>query len=375
MEIFNMMDYIKKLDRVSTIFLTVTPIATVICTWLYFKNETFNPWFIAVFLFFYFATGMSITGGYHRLFAHKSYDANPFVRFMYIFFGAGAFQNSVKKWATDHRIHHRYVDQDKDPYCIKKGFWYAHFLWMCEKSEHRDTQFTKNFGRDFEKDKLIMWQDKHYVWIATISGFGVPTLIGAAMGSPLGGLVFGGLLRMVIVHHFTFFINSACHFWGRQPYTDTNTAKDNAVLALFTYGEGYHNFHHIFHNDYRNGIRWYHFDPTKWFIKTMAYVNCVKNLKTTPEFEIFKAKMTMMEKKALAKSTAAQTLIDNVVSNLKVRADEAHNRWNQLKNDYEVLKIEFQNSDKLQQLQNELKAAKYDFQVACYQWKQCLQAV
>jgi stearoyl-CoA desaturase (delta-9 desaturase) len=370
-----MLDYLKKLDRVSTIFLTATPIATVICTWIYFKTETFNPWFIAVFAFFYFATGMSITGGYHRLFAHKSYEASSFVRFMYIFFGSGAFQNSVKKWATDHRIHHRYVDQDKDPYCIKKGFWYAHFLWMCEKSDHRETTFTKNFGRDFEKDKLIMWQDKYYGWIATFSGFGVPMLVGASMGSPLGGLVFGGLLRLVIVHHFTFFINSACHVWGRQPYTDTNTAKDNGLLAVFTYGEGYHNFHHIFHNDYRNGIRWYHFDPTKWFIKTMAYVNCVYNLKKTPDFEIFKAKMMMMEKKALAKSSSAQSMVDSVVANLKVRADEAHHRWDQLKKDYELLKSDIRNSEKLQQLQRDLQAAKYEFHIACRQWKQCLQAV
>lgn len=375
-----MKQFLKKVDWVSTIFLTATPIATVYFAWLYFSTETFNPWFILLFAFFYFATGMSITGGYHRLFAHNSYEANTFVKCMYLFFGAAAFQNSVKKWAIDHRVHHRYVDLDTDPYSINKGFWYAHFLWMCEKTDNRDTPRYKNYGRDFEKDPLVMWQDKHYVLLASFASFGFPALIGLAMGSWVGGLLFGGLLRMVIVHHFTFFINSACHYWGWQPYTDTNTAKDNGFLALFTYGEGYHNFHHIFHNDYRNGIRWYHFDPTKWMIKSMSYLNMVYNLKKTPDYEIFKAKMTMIEKRALAK-TSRQIMIDQVIANLKhraeefkLRADEAHARFAQLKRDYEMAKADFQlrNSEKMEHLRRELRAAKREFKMACYQWKRHL---
>ena len=101
-----------------------------------------------------------------------------------------------------------------------------------------------------------------------------------------------------MVHHVTFFINSLCHIWGKQTYTDVNTAKDNGILALFTFGEGYHNFHHIFEYDYRNGIRWWHYDPTKWLIKSLSVLGMAKNLRKCPEDRIQQAKFSMQLLKA-----------------------------------------------------------------------------
>jgi stearoyl-CoA desaturase (delta-9 desaturase) len=98
-----------------------------------------------------------------------------------------------------------------------------------------------------------------------------------------------GLMRLVVSHHLTFFINSLAHYWGRQPYTSENTARDNDVLALLTYGEGYHNFHHIFQWDYRNGIRWWQYDPTKWWISFCSAVGLASELKRVPEFQIRRA--------------------------------------------------------------------------------------
>lgn len=367
------------IDWTSTIFLSATPIVTVILMVVFFMTETFNLWLIPVFLFFYFAMGMSITGGYHRLIAHKSYDANSLVKFFYLFFGAGAFQNSARVWAIDHRFHHRYVDQERDPYSIKKGFWYAHFVWMCQKDNlvQRLTPQARSYSRDLDKDALIVWQDKYYIPIAVVSCFIVPALAGWLIAdSWFGGLVFGGFLRMVLVHHFTFFINSLCHFWGRQPYTDENSARDNVIAALVTYGEGYHNFHHIFAVDYRNGIRWYHFDPTKWFIQFLALIRMVRNLKVTPEYEIFKAKMQMAEKNMRHKKETQLVQVEKFLETFKHKAEEAHQRWEQLKGEYETLKFNLQTNkdEKLKQMRRDIQQAKADFRMACEMWSMCLKA-
>lgn len=108
-------------------------------------------------------------------------------------------------------------------------------------------------------------------------------------------------MRIVVAHHITFFINSIAHKWGSQPYTDENTARDNAFFAFLTHGEGYHNYHHIFQNDYRNGIRWFHWDPTKWFIKACSWVGLTSNLKVVPDFKIQRARVNMQFKRAQEK--------------------------------------------------------------------------
>lgn len=136
-----------------------------------------------------------------------------------------------------------------------------------------------------------MWQHKHYVWLALATNFGIPLLLGLWYGDILGFLLVVGALRLVLSHHTTFFINSLAHIWGSQPYTSKNTARDNGILAFFTFGEGYHNFHHIFEHDYRNGIRWWQFDPTKWLIRGCASLGLTTNLKTVSAYRIEKAKL------------------------------------------------------------------------------------
>lgn len=365
----------KNFNWVSAIFLSVTPPLAIYLTYLVFKTESFNPAMIFVFFFFYFATGMSITGGYHRLIAHKAYVAHPIVRALYLFFGAGAFQNSAKKWVIDHRIHHRYVDEDLDPYTVKHGFWHAHFFWMFNKDSERESDLGKGYARDLNKDSMIVFQDKYYLPIAILAGFVAPMLMGWCFGSWFGGLVLGGLLRMVVVHHFTFFINSLCHYWGYQPYTDSNTARDNSILAIFTYGEGYHNFHHIFAADYRNGIRWYHIDPTKWLIGLLYFMQLVKNLRVTPDYEIFKAKMMMFEKQLKEKKSQNMLHAENLLSSLKLRAEDAHKKLTQLRIDYERLKKQFNGDERVRQMRRDILLTKLDFQLACRQWRLCLKMV
>ena len=268
----------------------VTPI------WIYNTGFDLNEFLVALVLFY--VTGMSITAGYHRLWSHKAYDAHWSVRLFLAIGGAMTVQNSILHWSSDHRVHHRHVDvNDKDPYSAKKGFWFSHIGWMLrEYQSERYSDYTN--CRDLQKDKIVMWQHKNYLAITLISNFGITGLLGWLNGDIIGMILVAGVLRLVVVHHVTFFINSLAHIWGARPYTDKNTARDNGILAFFTFGEGYHNYHHIFEYDYRNGVKWWQFDPTKWLIKGLSFIGLTSKLRTTPDERIEKAKLEMQLKNA-----------------------------------------------------------------------------
>lgn len=264
--------------------------------WIAFNGIDIVEILCAVVLFFF--TGMSITAGYHRLWSHKAYDAHPFVRFILAVGGAMAVQNSILHWCSDHRVHHRHVDvNDKDPYSAKRGFWFSHIGWMLREYQSERYSDYSNC-RDLQKDKVVMWQHRYYVPIVLLSNFGITGLLGWLNGDILGMILIAGVARLLLVHHVTFFINSLAHMWGSRPYTDENSARDNGIIALFTFGEGYHNFHHIFEYDYRNGIQWWHFDPTKWLIKSLSWFKLTSNLRKAPEERIEKAKLQMQLKYA-----------------------------------------------------------------------------
>jgi len=243
------------------------------------------------------ANELAITCGYHRLFAHATYEAHPALRLVYLLFGAMALQNSALVWSAGHRIHHRYIDDpERDPYCARRGFWFSHIGWMLRNYPSGEPDLGT--VRDLQQDPLVMWQHRHYLAVALGMNFGLPLLLGWASGDVLGTLLLAGVLRLVVSHHLTFCINSLAHIIGTQPYTDENTARDNAAVALLTFGEGYHNFHHMFAHDYRNGVRWWQWDPSKWFIAAMHAVGLATNLKTVPWFRIQRAVLETQFKRA-----------------------------------------------------------------------------
>ena len=269
------------------LFSVTTALSLTLLPWyLWSFSSSGGAW--VFFVVMMFATGMSITGGYHRLWSHRAYEAHWSLRLFYMLFGAMALQNSVLIWGSMHRVHHKNVDDvDGDPYSIRRGFWYAHMGWMLRNYPSSALDFSN--ARDLQADPLVMFQHRHYLAIALAMNIAFPLAVGALFGDAWGYLMLGGLLRLVVNHHFTFFINSAAHSWGRRPYTMQNTARDNDLLALLTYGEGYHNFHHLFQWDYRNGVRWWQFDPTKWMIGGLSLVGITRNLKRVPEFKIRRA--------------------------------------------------------------------------------------
>jgi len=234
------------------------------------------------------ANGMAITCGYHRLFAHATYDAHPVLKVAYLLFGAMALQNSALIWSAGHRVHHRHIDDlELDPYCARRGFWFSHIGWMLRHYPSGEADFRT--VRDLERDPLLRYQHRYYLPLTLAMNIGLPMLLGWAGGDVLGTFLLVGVLRLVVSHHVTFFINSLAHMWGTQPYSEDNTARDNPVIAVLTYGEGYHNFHHMFAHDYRNGVRAWQWDPSKWFIALMGWAGLAWNLKRVPRFKIQRA--------------------------------------------------------------------------------------
>ena len=271
----------------SLMFVLTSAVAVTLVPW-YGITHGYHVAAWICFTLFLGANGMAITCGYHRLFAHCTYEAHPVLKVAYLFFGAMALQNRALNWAAAHRVHHRFIDDpERDPYCARRGFWFSHIGWMLRSYPSGEPDFST--VRDLQRDPMVMWQHNHYLLAALSTNFGLPLLVGYLVGDVWGVFLLAGVLRLVVSHHFTFFINSLAHMWGSQPYTDGNTARDNGVVALLTYGEGYHNFHHMFAHDYRNGLRWWQWDPSKWFISGMSLVGLTRNLKRVPWFKIQRA--------------------------------------------------------------------------------------
>ena len=237
-------------------------------------------WFqVALFVVMFYACGFSITVGYHRLFSHLTFQAHWSVRLFTLVFGAAAFENSALLWACEHRAHHKHVDHEDDPYNIREGFFQAHIGWLLFKLKP-PPPFDNVI--DLQKDPLIMWQHRYVHWIGAVVAFVLPAAMGYAWGgwvSALGAFLIAGIARVVALQHVTFCINSLGHYLGSQPWSSKCSARDSWLTALVTFGEGYHNYHHEFQNDYRNGVKPWQFDPTKWIIWTLSKVGLANRLR------------------------------------------------------------------------------------------------
>jgi stearoyl-CoA desaturase (Delta-9 desaturase) len=312
------------------LFLSLTPVIGVLGTGAYAIAYGVVWWEPALFLALFTLVSFSVTAGYHRCFAHKAYKSHPALQAFYLFFGAMALQNSALKWSSDHRDHHRHVDRDWDPYNINRGGIWAHILWLFYKEP--DVLTYENVP-DLKANRLVQWQFRLNNWIGLIGGLGIPTLVGALFGRPLGGLLWGGFLRVVVIHHTTFMVNSVAHLYGTRPYTEENSARDNGLLAFVTNGEGYHNFHHKFPSDFRNGVRWYQWDPTKWLIASLRVAGLARDLRKTPKAVIEKSLLRMKLAKAEARlrqcpADLAET-IQPRLHNAREAVDRAVELWHE----------------------------------------------
>lgn len=275
----------RKTKWAGVILFAVLIVCGVIGTPVYIYQRGLTPAELALFLFFFFSTGLSITVGYHRLFAHATYKTNNLIRFLLLFFGAATYEESAVKWASQHRQHHQFTDTELDPHNSKRGFWYCHIGWILFYKHCVNLDNVK----DLVQNKLVMHQHKYYDFWSLTAGILLPLSIGFAIGRPLGVFLMTICLRMFLVMNAAFLINSYAHMVGDDAYNEKESARDHWLGAFMTHGEGYHSFHHRFPNDYRNGIKWYHWDPTKWTIYLLSRLGMAWDLKRTPASKILAA--------------------------------------------------------------------------------------
>ncbi|KIY44080.1 hypothetical protein FISHEDRAFT_52032 [Fistulina hepatica ATCC 64428] len=281
----------KEINWISVTLLTVTPILAI-----YGMCTTTLRWETGLLMLgYYFYSGLSITAGYHRLWSHRSYNGVLPLRIFYALGGAAAAEGSIRWWSRGHRAHHRYTDTELDPYNALRGFFYSHVGWMLFRPRRKPGFADIS---DLNKDPIVRWQHRNYVYVMTFMAFILPTVIAwYGWNDARGGFFYPGVLRLVIVHHSTFCVNSLAHWLGEATFDDKLTPKDHFITAFVTVGEGYHNFHHQFPMDYRNAIKWYQYDPTKWFIWVCANLGLASHLKMFPENEVRKGQLTIQLKR------------------------------------------------------------------------------
>ncbi|MCB1118528.1 MAG: acyl-CoA desaturase [Chlamydiia bacterium] len=262
------------------LFLTIYQAILLVALPLYliFGHPTLTLFTLTFVLFW--VTGTAITFGYHRLFSHRAFKTNPLIETLTLFFASLTFQGSALRWSYEHRLHHAHVDTEKDPYSITKGFWFAHCLWLINKPKPIEPTVVA----DLMKNPRVMFQHRHAKSCMILSNVFTTLLIAYFTQDLLGAFILTFGLRLFCVHHCTWFINSLAHTWGSQHFCTEHTAVDNFIISLLTFGEGYHNYHHTYARDYRNGTRWYQFDPTKWIIWTLSKCGLATNLRrVSPE--------------------------------------------------------------------------------------------
>ncbi|KAH7338992.1 hypothetical protein B0J17DRAFT_659413 [Rhizoctonia solani] len=233
-----------------------------------------------------------ITIGYHRLWSHRSFVARRPLRAVLAVMGALGFQGSIKWWCLRHRLHHRFTDDPiHDPYAATRGLWYAHLGWIFRKPRYERIPLIDK--DDLEADPIVRLQHRFYIPIAVFFGLVVPTLVAKIWDDALGGYIYGGIIARILIWHCTFMINSLAHWEGLQPYTDEVTARGNLILALFTSGEGNHNYH-AFPHDFRNGPCAKDWDPSKWIIWALhQFTPLVTRVRRAREEDISRARRWM----------------------------------------------------------------------------------
>lgn len=235
---------------------------------------------IVLAIILYFLTGLSITGGLHRFWSHRSYTAKRPLQIFYLFFSTMAMVGSTIWWCRDHRIHHKYSDTELDPHNARRGFWWSHIGWLFFEKPAAIREAAKKIPMDdLYGDGLLRLQHKYYQWISPVLALGVPVALSSLWHDPIGGLMVAGFLRIMLKLHATLAINSFAHAWGRKPYRPDILPVENHLLSLFAHGEGYHNFHHAYQYDWKASESLRCINLTAWMIWACEKMGLAEGLK------------------------------------------------------------------------------------------------
>jgi stearoyl-CoA desaturase (Delta-9 desaturase) len=270
-------------DRIITGTVTVVPFLAlgvvgwqVWAEWLHWRD-------IAVFVILYLVTGLGVTVGFHRLFTHRSFATKPWLRGVFAAMGSMAIEGPVISWVADHRKHHAFADQPGDPHSphvdhgvgwrgALRGLAHAHMGWLFI---HNQRGARGRYAPDLVADPVVSWVDRTFVfWVLGGLGaaFGLGWLIGGTITAALTGLLWGGAVRILVLHHVTYSINSLCHFFGRRRFDTGDESRNLAWLSFLSLGEAWHNNHHAFPTSAAHGMRWWELDLSSALIRGLERV-------------------------------------------------------------------------------------------------------
>lgn len=274
--------------RLVTLFAIVIPLLGVIAAPFFLWGWGFYWTDLGVLLGMYFLTALGITVGFHRLFVHRSFETYTWVEIVFAIFGSMAVQGSLLRWVAFHRRHHQYSDTPADPHSPQhggrgvlgflRGFWHSHMGWFFEA----DPPKLDHYVADLRQSRVLRAVSYLFpLWV--ILGLVIPAVIGGVItltwAGVWTGLIWGGLVRIFLVHHVTWSVNSACHLWGLRPYRSDDTSRNNFMFGILALGEGWHNTHHAFPSSARHGLRWWQLDISYWVIRTQALLGLAWSLK------------------------------------------------------------------------------------------------
>lgn len=223
---------------------------------------------------FYAITVVGIGVGFHRMLTHRSFDAPEPVRFVFLALGSMALQGSAIEWAATHTKHHAKSDKEGDPHSPLEGFWTSHMGWMFRDRFIKDGVWAKGF----EKDRTAHLIDKLFIPLATLS-FVLPGLLAWSLGGSFWlGVLWGGLVRIFLTHHVTWSVNSVCHTFGRRMFVSHDESRNEWIVGLLGFGEGWHNNHHAFPKAAYHGMKWYQFDLNAYVIRVLKWTRLARNV-------------------------------------------------------------------------------------------------
>ena len=243
-----------------------------------------SPWFfswsaLGVTLFLHWLFGsIGICLGYHRLLTHRSFQVPKPLEYAIATLGALALQGGPVFWVSGHRLHHAHTeDVDKDPYSAGRGFWWSHMMWLMFPSrEFFDPEMYQRFARDLARDPYYRWLDRYFLMLQVPLGIALYALGGWSF------VVYGIFLRIVLLSHSTWLINSASHIRGYQTHEVGDNSQNLWWAALLTYGEGWHNNHHAYPNLAKAGEKWWEVDVTWWAIQVLKGLGLAKKVVVSP---------------------------------------------------------------------------------------------
>jgi stearoyl-CoA desaturase (delta-9 desaturase) len=287
-------------DRIITALITIVPFLLLgLAAWQVW-NEALNWHDLTVFAIVYAATGLGVTVGFHRLFTHRSFKTSRALQAVFAALGSAAIEGPVISWVADHRKHHACSDQEGDPHSPHvghgegwrgrlRGLVHAHLGWIFI---HTQRGSKKRFAPDLLRDPVIRFIDATFLLWAAV-GLAIPFGLGVALGGTviagLTGLLWGGAVRVFVVHHVTYSINSLCHTFGRQPFKTKDESRNLAWLAPFTFGEAWHNNHHAFPTSAFHGLRRWQLDPSAVLIWALEKLGLVWDVvRISPERQVSK---------------------------------------------------------------------------------------